>query len=206
MVVTVRYPLPNRSPTTDWDDEPDLDRFQRALATQRNDPRQGLQDLEDLAELGSIASMIHVGWAYLKGHGVPMDLERADYWYRRATEAGSLEGSFRLAGLCRTSGRFDEALAAYSIGESQNFPASLYWLGRMYFNGMGVERDRDKAADLWRRASAMGHPFATRNLAGIHLSGRYGVGGIFKAVVLWLAAIRDVILISKHDPHSDLFR
>ena len=46
-----------------WDDEPDLERFRQARATQRIDPRKGLQDLEDLAELGSVAGMCHVGWA-----------------------------------------------------------------------------------------------------------------------------------------------
>jgi TPR repeat protein len=204
--VTTQRPSPISVSTINWDDEPDLDRFRRARAAQRIDPRRGLQVLEELAELGSIASIIHTGFAYQRGNGVSKDLERAEYWYRRATDAGSLEGSFRLGGLCRTCGQFDEALAAYSIGASQEFPASLYWMGRMYFNGMGVGPDAEKAIQLWQQASAKGHPYAARNLAFARLNGRYGVGGVFRGVAMWLSAMRKGAAIIFRNPQSDLLR
>jgi TPR repeat protein len=187
-----------------WDKEPDLDGFRRAWAIQQTDPRQGLHELEALAGCGSVASMIHVGYAYQEGNGVPPDTEKAEDWYRRASDAGSIDGSFRLGCLYRMSHRFDEALAAYSIGESQNFPPSIYWMGRMYLNGMGVDPNHDKAMDFWRRASALGHPYAARNLAFDHLNGRYGLRGFVRGLVMWLAAMRDGIAIALRNPRSDL--
>jgi TPR repeat protein len=204
--LTSARPPPTSVPTINWDDEPDLGRFRRARAAQRVDARLGGRLLEELAELGSIASMVHVGFAYQKGNGVPKDVERAEYWYRRATDAGSLEGSFRLGGLYVSSGRFDEALAAYSIGASQNFPASLYWMGLMYFTGKGVSPDPDKAIELWRQASAKGHAYAARDLALVHIHGRYGMGGVFTGVAMWLSAARKFIAISLRNPKSDLLR
>jgi len=188
----------------DWDIEPDLERLRRARATQRVDPRQGLQDLVDLAELGSVAGMIYVGHAYQTGEGCPKDAERAEYWFRSATETGSLEGSFRLAGLYRASGRFDEALQLYTISAALNFPAAITWIGRMYSDGLGVEPDLDKAIELWRRASVLGHPYATRNLAMLYIKGRYGLAGVFKGVGMLLSAIRDAVSISIQDPKSNL--
>jgi len=74
----------------------------------------------------------------------------------------------------------------------------------MYSDGLGVEPDLDKASDLWRRGSILGHPFAKRNLALLYLKGRYGLAGVFKGVSMLLSAIRDAVAISIRDPKSNL--
>jgi len=74
----------------------------------------------------------------------------------------------------------------------------------MYSDGLGVEPDLDKAIELWRRASVLGHPYATRNLAMLYIKGRYGLAGVFKGVGMLLSAIRDAVSISIQDPKSNL--
>ena len=133
-------------------------------------------------------------------------MERAEFWFRRATAHGSLEGSFLLGALCRSCGRYEEALAAYSIGALQNFPPSIYWIGRMYADGMGVDANADKAIDLWRQASNLGHFYAARNLAIMHLQGRFGLAEVPRGIAMLFSVIRDVIPVARLNSQSNFLR
>jgi hypothetical protein len=150
--------------------------------------------------------MCHLGGAYRDGNGTPKDLERAEFWFRRATAHGSLEGSFLLGALCRSCGRYEEALAAYSVGAQQNFPPSIYWLGRMYAEGKGISANANKAIDLWRHASDLGHYYAARNLAIMHLRGRFGLAEVPRGICILFSAIRHAIPVARLNSHTNFFR
>ena len=46
----------------------------------------------------------------------------------------------------------ESALLGYSWGE--------VWLGILYYNGMGVEKNRNKALRWWKKAAEQGNPWA----------------------------------------------
>jgi hypothetical protein len=50
-------------------------------------------------------------------------------------------------------------------GANENSPAALTSLGHRHFVGLGVERSREKAVALWRRAADLGDATGTLNLA-----------------------------------------
>jgi len=43
---------------------------------------------KEIAEKGYALAECQVGWAYWTGHGVPVDLNQAAYWTKRAMEHG----------------------------------------------------------------------------------------------------------------------
>lgn len=49
---------------------------------------------------------------------------------------------------------------------------ALYMLGCCYYNGDGVEVDYMRAADLYRRASDLGHAYAQYELGKCYLNGK----------------------------------
>jgi TPR repeat protein len=59
--------------------EPDLSRFDRARRALKEQPQYALSELEELASLGSVLSMVHLGDAYKFGRVVPADWQKAEY-------------------------------------------------------------------------------------------------------------------------------
>jgi TPR repeat protein len=71
------------------DNESDLDALRRAYDDLRSDPSRALLQLRDLADRGSVMSMIYLGYARGKGIGSPVDLAEAEKWFKGAYDAGS---------------------------------------------------------------------------------------------------------------------
>jgi TPR repeat protein len=61
-----------------WAKEPDLAALTRAHGLLRVDPKSALNELERLAEQGSIMSMVYIGSAYRDGTGVMRDVSQAE--------------------------------------------------------------------------------------------------------------------------------
>ena len=55
----------------------------------------------------------------------------------------------------------------------------MYYLGTCYENGLGVDKDDHKAAELYEQASKGGQMDATINLAVFYWHGRGGVAQVF---------------------------
>ena len=61
------------------------------------------------AKFRSVTAYQNIGWIYQKGLGVEIDLDRATFWFQKASMAGSKEGSFYLANLYSIQRRYTEA-------------------------------------------------------------------------------------------------
>jgi TPR repeat protein len=190
----------------DWEAEPDLERLRRARAMLKGDQTAGLRELADLADRGSLMSMVYLGWAYCRGEGVDKNLELGESWLRRAMVAGSALASFHLGMLYKEKNNLNGAFEAFSFGADHNFAASMYRLGVIYRRGYGVAPNREKARELWKKAASYGHAFAMRNLAFCMISGECGISMVPRGVMLWLSSILSVIRISAKDPQSYLIR
>ena len=156
-------------------------RSQHTSVLSESDPVRAFEGYRTLAEKGSSQAMLRLAWAYQKGIGVPADWGQAEYWYRRAFDAGSESdkrlvtyyfGSFYLA-----RKDFQKANEWLSIGAAMAFGPSINCLGRMYRDGLGVERQAAKACQLFEQAAALGNLIARRNLVRLFISGRQGLPG-----------------------------
>ena len=59
---------------------------------------------------------------------------------------------------------YQEAFKYLSVAAEKNQPMAMAWLGDMYLNGYGVEKDT-RLAEKWLKLSAYyGHPYAIKQL------------------------------------------
>jgi TPR repeat protein len=199
-------PLQARHTSIDWSVEPDLEALRRARALLKTDKAQALRELAPLAERGSLVAMNFLGGCYSVGDTVPKDIERAEALFRRASDAGSIEGTYKLGLLMRREGDFSKAVGAFIVCAAVEYVPGMDKLGIMYLKGEGIEPDTAKARALWERASAKGNLWARRHLASLLLSGRCGVGEIPRGLRLLASAMIGAAKIADPDRPTDLLR
>ena len=139
---------------------------------QKSEPARYVEALRAPAEKGSVNAMSKLAWAYHRGIGTAVDLPAAEKWYRRAQEGGATQVFYYLGTLYRHEEAFARACEIYAAGAAANDQRSIYWLGRMYRDGLGVAQDRRKARELFERASNHGNLFARSALSKLLMSGR----------------------------------
>jgi hypothetical protein len=189
----------------EWEKE-DIASFNRARDAWRRDRMDGERQFERLADNGSIMSMIHLGLAYSRGNGVPVNFEKAELLLRRAAGRGSNVASGILGMHYRLRKMSTLAKEAYDIGVEKNYTPSIYGLGRMYWRGEGVLHNLSEAFNYWEAAAAFGHVFAIRNVAYAMIFGVYGLDKIPRGLCLWIKYVDYHIKIYRQSPGSELFR
>jgi TPR repeat protein len=127
-----------------------------------------LRHLVQEATTGNAQSQLYLGWAYVEGKIVDKDDQEGSKWLELAANNGSLEAKFRLA-LLLLSQRNSEAINILIGLNSQGFFPAAYELGYCYYMGSCVDRNVEKAKDLWEKASIEGHVLAKINLLKLEL-------------------------------------
>ncbi len=118
------------------------------------------------AEAGYNDAMLALGWHYLNGYGVTQNFVHAKKWYNAALiQEESGEASFSLGQIAYDEGRYEAAKYYFVLARDKfNHPRSYYYLGRMYFEENGVERNLRTAKKYLLKASSSGICNATRLL------------------------------------------
>ena len=114
------------------------------------------------------------------------DIVSAMTWYRRAAEMGYAPAQSRLAYLLDNSEENEEAVKWYRLGAEQGFAEAEFGLAHMYASGEGVERDSDKAVELFTLAANQGHRQAIRVLALAFEKGQLGLRVDYDKSLYWL--------------------
>jgi TPR repeat protein len=110
------------------------------------------------AEQGDARAQFNLGQIYASGDGVPQDGEAAVKWYGMAAEQGDVLARFNLA-LVHEEGAivpqdYAEAARLYEAAATENkYHRAMYSLGNLYSQGLGVERDSSRAAELFGQAN-----------------------------------------------------
>jgi len=121
-------------------------------------PREALRLMVRAADAGFVTAMVGLGELHERGEApLARDLQQSVLWYRRAAEAGSLEGQLAVA-TAHYLGRgaaLDRALAArwYRLAAQQGDGGAMYLFASMCENGDGIERDLTEAR-YWYAAAA----------------------------------------------------
>jgi TPR repeat protein len=142
------------------------------------DMPQALAYLREAAFRGHILASTELGVAYLNGLGVPKDWGQAEVFLRKAAAAGEPNAQywlyFILARQAQTQQDYQEAFRLLNSSAEKEFPAALFELGALCFNGqdaLGFPRNYGKAAHYWQRAAKFGVSEATGQLALLYLMG-----------------------------------
>ena len=121
-------------------------------------PAQALKLMSRAADAGFVTAIYGLGQLYEQGRAAAaVDLVQANHWYRRAAEAGSVDGQVAIA----TShylgrGATKDAVQAarwFRIAAQGGDVGAQYLVASMYETGDGVERDL-KEARYWYSVAA----------------------------------------------------
>ena len=157
-----------------WENEPieQLRRLHSLLAVDRG---AALSGLEALASQGSLAAAIYIAMELDRLPAEKGDTETAARWYAAAAAKGSRAATYRLGILRAAKGDLLGAEAAFRMGDSQNFPPSMYCLACLYIDdtqGHFSSKNKDIIRDILERSSKLGHLFSIRDLATFYLNGK----------------------------------
>jgi len=121
-------------------------------------PREALRLMARAADAGFVTAMVGLGELYERGEApLARDLTQSVLWFRRAAEAGSLEGQLAVA-TAFYLGRgavLDKTQAArwYRLAAQQGDGGAMYLFASMCESGDGIERDLAEAR-YWYAAAA----------------------------------------------------
>ena len=132
------------------------------------------------SEQGEPGAQNNIGLLYDNGWGVVKNHSEAIDWYKKAAIQGEPIAQFNLAHCYQEECDFINAILWYEKSARQGYDGAQYNLGRMYYYGIGVKIDYEKAKRLFEEASANGHCNATTLLADIYHNGGYGVSKDYK--------------------------
>ena len=131
--------------------------------------------LRELAEQGNVTAQYKLGAAYEYGSCVPIDNEKAVFWYRKAAEQGNSSAQYSLGRMfdygCGVPEDKQEAAIWYRKAAEQGDGDAQNDLGVMYLTGEGVPEDKTQAAFWFRKAAEQGIATAQNNLGVRYLNG-----------------------------------
>ena len=131
--------------------------------------------LRELAEQGNVTAQYKLGAAYEYGSCVPIDNEKAVFWYRKAAEQGNSSAQYSLGRMfdygCGVPEDKQEAAIWYRKAAEQDDGDAQNDLGVMYLTGEGVPEDKTQAAFWFRKAAEQGIATAQNNLGVRYLNG-----------------------------------
>ncbi len=114
------------------------------------------------------------------------DLVSAISWYRKAAEQGHVGAQVRLARILDYSEENAEAVMWYQRAADQGDPEAQFELAGQYASGDAVERNLDKALELFQQAADRDYVPAIRVLAMAYESGGLELEGDPGRTIEWL--------------------
>lgn len=184
-------------------DDPSRAQYIAALELVETDTPQALKTMEALAYDGSPMAMLFVADAMRRGSYYDLDLEKAEGWYLHAAHRGSGRAMYGLGVIYCLRRDYPRAMETLEAGAREGCGAAIYRLGKIYFDGEGVDVDRDKALALWERGAALGYLWAKRSLYRALIKG--GVRDKLRGAVVCISAIFDVPVIVFGNKYDRVF-
>lgn len=164
------------------DREPDLERLRHAYSLLRTDHSSAIVELEKLANVGSLMSVLYLADFYARDTNA--DEEETEKWLKRAYEQGSARGLICLAAHYEKSGKYADAEKLYLNGISSNDGQSKYRLAKLYMKTNRYSIVSPEIRKLLESAAEQGQARAMRDLWSLHIKGVFGVRNIPKGIFL----------------------
>ena len=185
-----------------WRREPDLGRLREAHARRVTSPAWALAELEKLSAEGSVASCLYLGQMFRDGLGVDANRAEAEKFYRKAYDAGSLNGLLSLGSLYFDRHSYDVAEAIFREGANRQYAPAMDKLAMIYLK-RGQFYNPRKARLLLEKASVVGNVFAKRHLAGVLIREGPGLRARIRGVGLFYRALVEGIQVFRKEPSDE---
>lgn len=129
----------------------------------------------ELADQGSVWSMLEIGRCYENGCGAKRDLAQAENWYQRAFAGGSQFAMLKCAEAVASRKDYTSCEAVLQVGIEQDWTPAIFWLA-WYRHAQSESREtyRD-ILPMLTEAAKRGHPAARMYLAYFMVRGRFGL-------------------------------
>lgn len=178
----------------------------------KKDGRKMIAWYERAAEAGNSNSMFYLAVIYDRGKEVKRDFDKAIYWYKQAAKAGDTAARYWLENLKNKDDTFgknqvanEEHITSESAAEdvkktekggndsrkdrdgNASFSMSadlMYTLGSRYYDGIGVDRNYEKAFEWFMKAAQAGSTAAMVRISSMYMEGK-GVGKDRRKAALW---------------------
>ncbi len=193
-----------------WQCEPDLEELRLSHDLIAVNVNEAIERLTNLADRGSIMSMIYLGHIYQNGPTIPPDFKNAERWLARASEQGSGVALYYLGMMYLKEERYDKARFTFEASSSagNNTAAyrlgSIYRLGSLYIRGLGGPKDFFEARRLLALASQGGHLRARRELSYLLMHEGRTIQDKIQGVLMLLSIIGSgFMLIMRSSKFSD---
>jgi eukaryotic-like serine/threonine-protein kinase len=150
-----------------------------------------LADIIQAANRGDAEAENELGFMYATGsNGLPRDLTKALDWYRKAAAQGFAKAEVNLGdmyfyGLGGLDKSYLDALSWYLKAAAQQNPGAEFRLGSMFEQGLGTDKDPQKAVEYYRQAADQNYPDAENILGYLYETGDDGLKQDYQQAVEW---------------------
>ena len=122
-----------------------------------SDASMGIQMLQELADEGETTSIYSLGGCYMNGKGVTQDIDKGLELYHTASDLGLGIATYSIGAYYFNECHDIETGMVYcEKAAEQGFAFAASILEQIYEEGMGVEKDIDKAMSYMKRAAELG--------------------------------------------------
>ena len=118
------------------------------------DERRAFALKAEAAQSGYADAVLAMGWFYFNGIGVDRDIELARRWYRHSARQGESRAMFSLGQIAYDNCDYSDALVWFRRASNIGHHRSLYFIGRQYWRGQGVEQDKKEAMKYFHLAAS----------------------------------------------------
>ncbi|OGB26145.1 MAG: hypothetical protein A3I66_23735 [Burkholderiales bacterium RIFCSPLOWO2_02_FULL_57_36] len=118
---------------------------------------------------------LYLGWMYDQGLGVGEDLKQAQYHYQCLSNTNDADGKYYLASLFQKKGDLAHAASLYEESAELDHVSAAYWAYALRSEGSAPLVNKDKADFYLKKAAALGHIFAQRDLARQEMKSGAGI-------------------------------
>ena len=122
------------------------------------------------AQQGYARAQINVGICYQSGRGVKKSIENAMFWFQKAVEQ-DVDAKLKLAYLLKYEGKWQEAVEWYRRAAENGNSGAQFELAECYYNGDGVEENKEEAVKWYHKAAEKGRSDAQFELAECYYNG-----------------------------------
>lgn len=120
-------------------------------------PQEGFQWTYKSAEKGNTDAMLQLSTCYGSGIGVGQNMNASMEWNRKAAELGNVKAQYFLGYEYVLSNNYSAGAKWYQMAADKNDPDAQYGLAELYYKGKGVEKNRKKAIELYRKSAEQGN-------------------------------------------------
>jgi TPR repeat protein len=166
--------------------EPDLDQLRHARTLMDRDPKSALLELRELETKGSIWSFLLLGYMFKNGLGVEVNIPRAEEYFKKAYDAGLIEGLYALGRIYVSKKEYDKAEKVFLEGVSRDYLPAIFWLAQVYQKSSSARDRKVEIELLLEKAAARGHLYAQRQLIDLLISRKSGYTNIIRGILLYL--------------------